>query len=170
MFHNIKAFTAAATIAVVAPFAATAATIDQGSLTIVGTADVDANGALTGNGMGQVVAETGDVSGLVGFSSGFSNFILATGQIWSVAGTSFTVDTFNSVANFLFTATGVLTGLPDNGPLNATVDFAAATPTQGKSDTTFQATVTLSAVPLPAGLLLMGTALAGFGMVRRKKA
>lgn len=30
--------------------------------------------------------------------------------------------------------------------------------------------ITVSSVPVPAGLLLMGTALAGLGMVRRKKA
>ena len=34
----------------------------------------------------------------------------------------------------------------------------------------FDGSVTVSTVPVPAGLLLMGTALAGLGMTRRKKA
>ena len=36
--------------------------------------------------------------------------------------------------------------------------------------TGFDGTITVSTVPVPAGLLLMGTALAGLGMTRRKKA
>lgn len=174
MLNNIKAFTAAATIAAVAPFAASAATIDQGSLTVIGQVDATAlaAGTLTSIGTADpvVTAVSGDVdTALVGASSGFSSFALAAGQTWSVVGASFEVQSFTSVADFLFSATGILTGFPDNGPLAATIDFEAQNPGVGKNEANFEATITLSAVPVPAGLLLMGTALAGLGLVRRKK-
>lgn len=42
-------------------------------------------------------------------------------------------------------------------------------PVTGKPPAAFDGDVALTTVPLPAGLLLMGTALAGLGIVRRRK-
>jgi len=52
------------------------------------------------------------------------------------------------------------------GSLTQTLDVTW-TSTQSSKD--FDGAVQISAVPVPAGLLLMGTAMAGFGVLRRKQ-
>jgi len=52
------------------------------------------------------------------------------------------------------------------GSLTQTLDV---TWTSTQSTQNFDGVVQVSSIPVPAGLVLMGTALAGFGVLRRKK-
>lgn len=60
----------------------------------------------------------------------------------------------------------VTTSFVDPGSLTQTL---SVTWTDAPADSGFDGAVVISAVPVPAGLLLMGTALAGFGALRRKQ-
>ena len=60
----------------------------------------------------------------------------------------------------------VTTDFVDPGSLTQTLDITWDSTLSSKD---FDGAVQISAVPVPAGLLLMGTALAGLGVMRRKK-
>ena len=75
---------------------------------------------------------------------------------WSVGGVVVANGGEDDLVSTTFTDPGSLTQL-------LTISWAEA-----PADSTFDGAVSISSVPVPAGLLLMGTALAGFGVLRRK--
>lgn len=176
MFNKMKTLGLAAAFAVAAPIASFAATL---------SGQIDITGAI--NLAGSEFTETGSADllnpGVVVFSSGdfglFTNLgdlvvltdadFAAPGAIWEVGGFTFTATAFHNFTNdnvnnvFGFDAVGLITG---NGydATQGRLEFSAQS---SQAIASFSST---TVVPLPAGLLLMGTALAGLGMTRRKKA
>ena len=65
----------------------------------------------------------------------------------------------------LLTQGSVFVGVPiASSPFTVTLDFVSTSPAA-----TYDFTLIATKVPVPAGVLLMGTALAGFGVMRRRK-
>jgi hypothetical protein len=182
MFKSIKTLAAATAFAVAAPVAAFAVTI-TGQIDFSGVID-NSNSTFSTTGSADLAdyatviysteaVETTDAVALTDID--FS----APGEIWSVGGFTFTATSFanftnNVVSNtFGFDAVGVLSA---DGFDDTAATFSLTTQSD-QSFAAFSATTYISAdplavtsVPLPAGVLLMGSALAGFGMIRRKKA
>lgn len=107
-------------------------------------------------------------------ASAFSNLTLA----WNTATIAIT-DAFGNLLNPSFTGGEECEGPTDpfcqdqtvvfGGPLASGVNTFMVT-WSSESDLDFDGTIRVSVVPLPAGVLLLGTALAGFGIARRRKA
>ena len=100
------------------------------------------SGGLTGSPVDVTRFRIGDLTGNTG--NGFSDF-----DVLTVAG----------ILNM-----GIVAELDEDGVTRVAIDWDASQLTQ---DTNFD--LIIEPVPLPAGILLMGTALAGFGVMRRRK-
>mmetsp|Transcript_8748 Transcript_8748/g.19436 ORF Transcript_8748/g.19436 Transcript_8748/m.19436 type:complete len:154 (+) Transcript_8748:134-595(+) len=136
-----------------------------GSVTNNGSFVTD--GGVTFNGNGSTQLATGDFASVPAPALGdvtLTDIAFATpGTIWEVGGFTFTATGFFGIDQDTFHATGDISkaGFDDTAGLlvfttqgiNAIASFSTTTTT----------------VPLPAGVLLMGTALAGFGVMRRRK-
>ena len=166
----MKKVALAAAFVMAAPVAAVAASI-VGSIDIAGSVTNNGtfvgDGGVTFNGNGSTQLATGDFSSVP--APALEDVTLtditfaAPGDIWSVGGFTFTADSFSNVGNTSFTAMGIIS----SASFSDTEGLLVFT-TQGANATaSFSSTTT--AVPLPAGILLMGTALAGFGVMRRRK-
>ena len=117
---------------------------------------------------GIVIFSTGDFASLpIGTNATLSNIDFSTpGVVWSAGGFTFTATAFTTIFDGLiagFKAEGLITG---NGfdPTETVMNFSVSRPPNvsqaGGSATT-------SPVPIPAGFLLLSTALAGFAVSRR---
>ncbi len=171
--------TIAAAFLVLAPLAASAATI-SGQISIAGSVNLAGSDFTIGdagvidvdlNDPGFVVVATGDFSGIpINPDAGSAvaltdiDFDIA-GIIWSVGGFTFTATSFSNIDSVEgeFDAYGVVshTGFDDTA---GTLEFT----TQGPSGTTVSFSAT-TVVPVPAaGFLLLG-ALGGLGLMRRRR-
>ena len=194
---NLKTLIAAAAI-VMAPITASAMTINFGQLDITGFAETrDLTDAVAGDVIagGQAADQAGidvdflnDDKGVVVNATGIFalegimlndiadmtdiDFSAAPSTIYTVGIFTFTGQeyiafsqveaTIDTAGSKSFTVAGVLTG-GDYDPTDAYMSF---TTQNSEVSVSFSTTTT---VPLPAGVLLMGTALAGFGVMRRRK-
>lgn len=173
-------------LAVATPIGAMAATID-GLINITGDAftidlsDIIANGVGSDTAgvdvdfdpnTGDVTSATGAFTALAGstadlFDIDFSAAVPAA--VWTVGNFTFSATSYADFGTFGatqgFTAYGILTDI--TGTLDDT-DATLLFSTQGNNALISFSTTTVS-VPVPAGMLLMGTALAGFGVMRRRK-
>ena len=104
-----------------------------------------------GNGTAEVSLTTGIAAGFVGL---VAQWLAADGSVLSSAGPDANGDIILSTA-FVGPAS-----------LIQTLNISWTSVAKGVPD--FDGQVTVSTVPVPAGLLLMGTALAGLGLTRRK--
>ena len=111
-----------------------------------------------------------DFFGLAGPVSLTDITIASPGEIWSVGGFTFTAESYtppalNGQGGKDFTAHGILSsaGFEDT---KGTFEFSSNSTELLAS---FSASNIATPVPVPAGILLMGTALAGFGVMRRRK-
>ena len=145
----------------------------SGTVNLGGASDFSAGGNADLEGPSFVLIATGSFNGLVGDAVTLTDISFAApGDIWEVGGFTFTALSFSDIVGgtvgplFSFNAVGEITGngfdptpgsltftTQQNNPNNVTVSFSSTT----------------NAVPLPAGVLLMGTALAGFGVMRRRR-
>lgn len=178
MLNKLKTVGLAAAIAVAAPVAAMAATI-SGQIDISGLVNLDSSDFSVGGNadlepMGLVLAATGDF-GAAGLGFGdVASFVdidfAAPGAVWTAGIFTFTATGFSNINTgnpSSFTASGIVSaaGYDDTA---GTLSFSTQNVGQKTNGQVSFSTTTV--VPLPAGLLLMGTALAGLGMTRRKKA
>lgn len=172
----VKKIILAGVFVVATPVVAMAATI-SGTININGAVNLDnSDFSETGN---------ADLSfqGVVGFpvpTGDFGDYVslldlvdltdidfTSPDEIWDVGGFTFTATAFHSFVDLPnakgFSAEGVISGNGFDDTLGS-LSFTA----QGNTvEVSFSTTTT--AVPVPAGILLMGTALAGFGVMRRRK-
>lgn len=157
------------------PVAASAVTISSDSqIDISGTVNLDnsdfsAGGNVDLNDPGFVIFSTGDFGGVpIGSLVSLTDVdFSAPGAIWSVGGFTYTATSYSDITNGTevgFMSYGVITG---NG-FDATAGMLnlSGNPLNGFSTVSFSSTT--APVPVPAGFLLMGTALAGLGLARRK--
>ena len=188
MLNKFKALGLAATIAALSPIAAWAAPI-TGDLEIGTTLDLaastfadDGRVALAADASSIVLDATGsfDAAGLsLGDSVLLGSFDLtAPVSIWSVGIFTFEATAFSNISETVsgaeitrsFNASGVVSAAGFDDTIGL-LSFSGTSSSQKTTDVvSFNFTTDVAPVPLPAGLLLMGTALAGLGMVRRKKA
>ena len=165
----MKKVALAAVITMAAPVAAVAATI-SGSIDIAGSVTNNGSfltdGGVTFNGNGSTQLATEDFSSVPAPALEdvtLTDIMFASpGTVWSVGGFTFTATSFSNETNTSFSAKGIIS----NASFSDTDGLLVFT-TQG-SNATASFSSTTTAVPIPAGILLMGTALAGFGVVRRK--
>ena len=168
---NIKTPFAAAAMAVMLPLAASAATV-SGQIDISGNAVTSATGVDFTPDFGNCTISTGDFAVLgcdvVGApTADMTDIVFASpGQVWSIGDFYFVASSYGGPADPTdFDATGLIKSVGGNfDDTMATMFFT----TQGQDLKLSFSTTTVSAIPLPAGLMLMGTALAGFGVMRRK--
>lgn len=173
---KFKALIAAGLLAVAMPISASAATLIQGVINITGGVNVAGSDFSIGGNVDLI--SPGVVSPIPGPTGDFAAFVsggdavtltdidfTAPGTIWEVGGFTFTALSFGDITNAPngFHAFGQVTG---NG-FDATNGVLQFTTQAGTGVVSFSTTT--STVPLPAGVLLMGTALAGFGVMRRRK-
>lgn len=164
----IKKIILAGVFAIAAPIAAVAATIN-GTIDIVGVVSNNgmfiADGGVEFDGDGLASVSTGDFDGIMfGEAVTLTDIAFAApGTVWSVGGFTFTATSFSDITNNSFHAVGTIIG----GLFEETAGFLDFTSQGGNARASFSST-TVAAVPVPAGILLMGTALAGFGVMRRK--
>lgn len=161
--------------ALLLPTAATAVTISSSSqLDIAAVVDIDnstfdASGTVEFINPGFVVFSANDFAGITpGSLVTLTNVDFTTpGALWAIGGFTYTITAFTSIFDGLvagFTADGVVSG---NGyeDTETAINFTVSKPPSLSNVT---GSVTTSPVPLPTGLLLLGTALAGFGLFCRK--
>lgn len=170
--------TCAAAILACAPVMAQSATLN-GQIGIFGVIDLTSSNiapagqATISSNSGFVLLTSGDFSSIAPFSTVVINDIdfSTPSTIWSVGGFQFTATSFGSfqinATSQSFIAEGVITGAGFD-PTQAILGFAFSA-FSGSSQASFSITSAASVVPLPAGWLLMGTALTGFCGLRRKK-
>lgn len=178
-FGNFVKATFVGALLVVAPVAASAATI-SGQISIggsvnLGTSDFSSGGYVDLNDPGWVVVATGDF-GVLPVNPNPGSAVTLTdidfdvlGAIWSVGGFTFTS---TSYANIFDDGSGNDKGFTALGNVShADYDLTAGSlifTTQGPNGTTVSFSAT-TVVPIPAaGLLLMG-ALGGLGFVGRRR-
>jgi len=177
------------TAALLLPSTATAISVSSNSqLDFASVVDLDnssftSTGAVTFTDPGLVIFATGDFSAISQLTQVTLNNVAFDnpGVLWSVGGFTYTITTFTSISDDLisgFTAKGILSG---NGfddtetAINFSINLsnnlrkvsssATSTPVSTFPASNNPPTTT---VPVPAGFLLLGTALAGFGIARRK--
>ena len=157
---NIKSVMAAAVVATL-PMAASAAlvTIADGGTTLVTMGDVYQFDVVTNAGDFQhtftVASDSAGVAS-VSLNDIIAPFFDGVTVEWSVGGVVVADGGEDELVSTTFADPGSLTQL-------LTISWVEA-----PADSTFDGAVSISSVPVPAGLLLMGTALAGFGVLRRK--
>lgn len=173
---NMKAILTAGALAVSMPFAASAAQliVDGGEYSISEGSEFFGNvgGASNGGGAGSwsVLFDATTDPLTAGASATIGNIVLsqftdltmewiAESDGFVLASAAVTTDDFSLTT--VFTEVGVLAG--DDNPQFLVLSWSDSSEGAGFD-------VEVAAVPLPAGVLLMGTALAGFGVMRRRKA
>ena len=158
---NVKSILAASVVATL-PMAASAALVtiqDGGSTLITGMGDTY-----------QFVVETN--------AGDFKHTFTVASDAEGVAAVSLNqlIAPFFSGVSVQWIANGAVVASGTDGDLVTTDFVTPGSATQdllitwadAPADSEFDGAVTISAVPVPAGLLLMGTALAGLGFMRRK--
>ncbi len=160
------------------PMAASAATV-TGQIDIAGNVNLPTSvfSAAGGADLEPTGIVTNATGGFASFATAFLTAATLTdidfatdAVVWEAGGFTFTSTSFYNFVDTAvlkgFSALGVITG---NG-FDATDGMLAfsAQPLNGLTQVSFSSTTT--PVPVPAGILLLGTALAGFGLVGRKRA
>lgn len=145
----------------------------NGTVNLGGASDFSAAGNADLNDPGIVLFSTGDFSGLNLTPVTLTDISFAApGVIWDVGGFTFTASSFSNIVGgtvgplFSFNALGTITGVGFD-PTPGSLTFTSQQNQPNQVTVSFSSTT--SAVPLPAGVLLMGTALAGFGVMRRRR-
>jgi hypothetical protein len=169
---NFKSLIAAATIAAAAPMTASAVTVfaDDGTTSVgVGESVEGQFLALGQGGAGDYrhtfeLADEGNGEALVTIDVDvvLPSFVGLVAQWLDAA------DNSNVLSSIVITdnVTTLSTTFGGSNSLNQVLQLLWTDSTKG---TGFDGRITVSTVPVPAGLLLMGTALAGLGLTRRRK-
>ncbi len=159
---NMKHFLLGATFALAAPFAASAATVSSGF-------NYDIEVLTSGNSVSvdyDVADGTTWTIGDISFTAnGAWADITSVSVTVSSTGETYTVWT-KGQGN---TATLLATGFTTSDDFTVTYTYAAGSTGTVLATATFTATQVLDTVPLPAAGLLLGSALAGLGIAKRRK-
>lgn len=175
---NLKTLLVAGVIAIASPIAAAAATLVPG-----GTINNLSNAPLDFNQDFDINTTAGSLNFTIRNDTAFAQVFSVAGGTVQQQSATFDGDTVLAWAtgdsDTVAGGAGILTGL---GPILTviaagtseilTLTYTTVTDIEGDigiGKTNVDFTVTATPVPVPAGILLMGTALAGFGVMRRRK-